>query len=294
MRSTFSCPMEFWALPYDAHRCPVMLELYYGSKADVSSIQWRGSADGQQTPLEIDDPDSVHWVHCVGTHNSSVVSLSTGSFSVASVDIVLRRKSVAQTMSSVVISTTFILASYSGFYISPAAAPARVALGFLCFLMVLNNLNDVRKILPHGLDPFQSWLLLWMYCCLTFNFMALLEYALVNYGMAVDSENRAKAVESAPQCTPDKLVRIGEVRVRTVPEKPSADLSLSAGHIISFCEGKLCYNHATVANCKDLDLVCRWLFPLSFLMVMVVLLLLLHLDPRTQISLDARGNCVVP
>ena len=47
-------------------------------------------------------------------------------------------------------------ASYSGFYVAPSAAPARIALAFLCFLMVLNNLNTLLARLPPLLLPHEG------------------------------------------------------------------------------------------------------------------------------------------
>eukprot|EP00966_Prymnesium_polylepis_P204935 4747938-Prymnesium_polylepis.1 len=44
------------------------------------------------------------------------------------------------------------VASWMGFYINAAAAPARVALGFLCFLCVMNNISAVRAAVRWGAD----------------------------------------------------------------------------------------------------------------------------------------------
>jgi len=48
----------------------------------------------------------------------------------------------------ILITIILVLANYSGLYINPAAVPGRVALSFLSFLMVLNQMKAVFEMLP--------------------------------------------------------------------------------------------------------------------------------------------------
>jgi len=70
----------------------------------------------------------------------------------------LTRSSYTSSTLTILVGVLLVLASWSGFFISPAAAPARVALAFLCFLMVLNNLNAVYRSLPQLQSDDRVWL----------------------------------------------------------------------------------------------------------------------------------------
>ena len=81
---------------------------------------------------------------------------------------------------------------------APAAAPARVTLAFLCFLMVLNNLNGLLGRLPPLLTPDSQsgnkrvWMSDFLFGTMIFNFVPLIECAL----LGVDS-NRCHASRTA-------------------------------------------------------------------------------------------------
>ena len=70
----------------------------------------------------------------------------------------LTRSSYTSSTLTILVGVLLVLASWSGFFISPAAAPARIALAFLCFLMVLNNLNAVYRSLPQLQSDDRVWL----------------------------------------------------------------------------------------------------------------------------------------
>jgi len=194
IRARMACTMDFWYMPGDSQNCPLYLSLY-GTKADQAVIQWRLNADGELEALELSKNgiSNTEWSVCSGPMNSTISWFSSGGYSEAEARLILTRKDLSLAVFAVAISVFFVMLAYTGFFISPAAAPARVALGFLCFLMVLNNLNVIRSALPRGLEPSKSWLLLFMFVSLVFNFGALLEYGCVNYGMQVDAENKRKA-----------------------------------------------------------------------------------------------------
>lgn len=75
-----------------------------------------------------------------------------------------------------------MVATYSGLFISPAAAPGRIALAFLCFLMVLNNLTSVMSQLPPLDSHTNVWLIDFLLGTTIFNFILLVEYACLPLG----------------------------------------------------------------------------------------------------------------
>ena len=58
---------------------------------------------------------------------------STGAYQYAQVCFKMERDSRFYTL-SIVIALLLVVATYSGLWVSPAAAPGRIALAFLCFL----------------------------------------------------------------------------------------------------------------------------------------------------------------
>merc|ERR1712032_496269 len=103
------------------------------------------------------------------------------------------------------VSILLTAASYTGFFIAPAAAPARVALGFLTFLMVMNNVDAVLKEMPDrpsGKDGGeQIWLLDFMVGTTIFNFFTLLEYGLVHHGLHVVAQKASPPPSEPPAAT---------------------------------------------------------------------------------------------
>ena len=86
----------------------------------------------------------THWHVGTPLASSSIEVFSTGSYSIATARLPLERNKNALFVFGFVVAFLFVFAAYTSFWISPAAAPARVGLGFLCFLLVLNNTNAVR------------------------------------------------------------------------------------------------------------------------------------------------------
>ena len=60
---------------------------------------------------------------------------SSGAYQYAQVCFKMERDSQFYTL-SIVIALLLVVATYTGLWVSPAAAPGRIALAFLCFLVV--------------------------------------------------------------------------------------------------------------------------------------------------------------
>jgi hypothetical protein len=151
--------------------------------------------------------------------------------------IKIARSSQSDTL-AIVYAFLLACASYTGFYMNPTAAPARVSLAFLTFLMVLNNVNGVLSRLPQLEDPTahqeeRVWLIDFLFGTMIFNFSTLLEFGLVSYGLLHKS---SRAVEVAAVA----LSGTG---------KPERRVSTSD----------------VIGSLAGLDHVFRWLFPLGYL-----------------------------
>ena len=94
-------------------------------------------------------------------------------------------------------------------------APARVALAFLCFLMVLNSLNAALARLPALATPaagYRVWLSDFLVGTMIFNFVPLVEFAMVSYGLArvVDAAKKPTTVKVGDT---DGEVTVAKVRL---------------------------------------------------------------------------------
>ena len=149
------------------------------------------------------------------------------------------------------------------------------------------------------MSPSDSWLLAFMYNCLLLNFVGLLEYGIVNYGMQVDGANK-KAAEAMKKAMAEKQAKAegsetGGVTVSGVRITPAGEgrppPPIDGKRILIKMDGKVRFNHAGVAKFKDLDRTCMWLFPILFFVSSIILSILLHTDPRTAVSNSYKEQC---
>ncbi|KAL1512370.1 hypothetical protein AB1Y20_005628 [Prymnesium parvum] len=244
-RLLLDCPMDFWRMPFDIHHCTIELGMYRSSADDVV-IVWHETGATQFRP----NMRSTHWAFITNPENDISFISKYSDYSAARAIITIERKNTALVTFAIVVGMLFVIASYTGFFISPGAAPARIALGFLCFLMVLNNLNAVRGKLPDGLSISKSWLLLFLFYCMLFNFAALVEYGVVNFASSTHAKLEAVKKASATSDGDKAGVR-----------QPIQVQPLELSHVKLSADRRF---DESVAKLKDLDLTCRWLFPLSF------------------------------
>jgi len=179
--------------PFDVQYCPVIIGVYRYEATQVN-LSWM--SDGVDTSPA--DATATHGLH-VGEWTAEVVEVkefnkeyyedtpTTYRYAVACFK--LTRHSIQNEM-RIVISVLLVLATYSGLFVSAAAAPGRIALAFLCFLMVLNNLNSTFGSLPSlpangiwSLGLGKVWLIDFLFFTMLANFLLLLEYAVVNFTM---------------------------------------------------------------------------------------------------------------
>merc|ERR1719453_388810 len=97
-----------------------------------------------------------------------------------------------------------VMAAYTGFYIPPGVAPARVALGFLCFMMVLNNINATVNKLPPMLAKDRVWMIDFMLALMVLNFSALVEFGMVTYALECDKKLTALIEAQQKKAEPPK------------------------------------------------------------------------------------------
>ena len=143
MRLTLSCPMDFWTMPYDEHDCPIKFGLYRSTASQVI-VRWKNTSGTQEAVVFDEGITMSHWFasHDCSDSQSKIVSYAgnSDSYSSSVAYVKIARQNSAMITFVLIPSLLFVIASYSSFYINPAAAPGRIALGFLCFLMVQNSM----------------------------------------------------------------------------------------------------------------------------------------------------------
>ena len=82
-------------------------------------------------------------------------------------------------------SIIFAIVAWSSFFISRAAAPARVSLGIILFLVISSQTNSQLAALPKGTSG--VWLLDFLTTTKIFVFYALLEYTMCNFLMRIEA-----------------------------------------------------------------------------------------------------------
>jgi len=123
---------------------------------------------------------------------SILAQYTTGNYTFAKACLTLERNSIIYT-NNIIFMIMMVVASYSGFYISPQAAPGRITLAFLCTLIVINNMNAVYSRLPDMQGQERVWLADFMLITSFFIFAALVEYGFVNFGQTMYLLQKEKA-----------------------------------------------------------------------------------------------------
>lgn len=83
-----------------------------------------------------------------------------------------------------------VIVSWVSFWLDPNAIPARVSLGVTTLLTMATQISGINASLPPV--SYIKAIDVWTESCLTFVFMALLEFALVNYASRSDAHRAAQ------------------------------------------------------------------------------------------------------
>jgi hypothetical protein len=197
--------------------------------------------------------------------------------------------------SSLQIAILLVCAAYLGFFISPAAVPARVAISFLCFLITINNMNSVISrlpALPRATGDNRVWFVDFLMGCVCFNFTSLLSYAAVHYAgvLKVEMDQRAaqhtdaakRAIHdpgsldtASASPSPPPSPAAGEIEVAMgATSNPVGQAQSSTMHerVPAPHEAQLLSRlEALVLPLVHLDVVMRVVFPVCFVIYVIVM-----------------------
>ncbi|OCT88351.1 gamma-aminobutyric acid receptor subunit beta-2 isoform X1 [Xenopus laevis] len=173
--TTAACMMDLRRYPLDEQNCTLEIESY-GYTTDDIGFYWRGGNNAVTGVERLELPQFSIIDYNLLSRN---VVFSTGSYPRLSLSFKLKRNIGYFILQTYMPSILITILSWVSFWINYDASAARVALGITTVLTMTTINTHLRETLPK--IPYVKAIDMYLMCCFVFVFMALLEYALVNY-----------------------------------------------------------------------------------------------------------------
>uniref|UniRef100_A0A672RF24 Gamma-aminobutyric acid receptor subunit beta-2-like n=1 Tax=Sinocyclocheilus grahami TaxID=75366 RepID=A0A672RF24_SINGR len=254
--TTAACMMDLRRYPLDEQNCTLEIESY-GYTTDDIEFYWRGG-DGAVTGVErIELPQFSIVDYKLISKN---VVFSTGSYPRLSLSFKLKRNIGYFILQTYMPSILITILSWVSFWINYDASAARVALGITTVLTMTTINTHLRETLPK--IPYVKAIDMYLMGCFVFVFLALLEYAFVNYiFFGRGPQRQKKAAEKAATANNEKLrpdpnkMTPDDIRLTTVEMKNEmgpSDLSRGLGDprstMLAYDSSTLQYRRAAMAR----------------------------------------------
>ncbi|XP_052342924.1 gamma-aminobutyric acid receptor subunit beta-2-like [Oncorhynchus keta] len=204
--TTAACMMDLRRYPLDEQNCTLEIESY-GYTTDDIEFYWRGG-DGAVSGVErIELPQFSIVDYKLVSKN---VVFSTGSYPRLSLSFKLKRNIGYFILQTYMPSILITILSWVSFWINYDASAARVALGITTVLTMTTINTHLRETLPK--IPYVKAIDMYLMGCFVFVFLALLEYAFVNYIFFGRGPQRQKRAA-------EKLAVVNNEKLRPDPNK---------------------------------------------------------------------------
>ncbi|KAM9331971.1 gamma-aminobutyric acid receptor subunit beta-2 isoform 2-T2 [Pholidichthys leucotaenia] len=198
--TTAACMMDLRRYPLDEQNCTLEIESY-GYTTDDIEFYWRGGNNAVTGVDKIELPQFSIVDHKLISKN---VVFSTGSYPRLSLSFKLKRNIGYFILQTYMPSILITILSWVSFWINYDASAARVALGITTVLTMTTINTHLRETLPK--IPYVKAIDMYLMGCFVFVFLALLEYALVNYiFFGQGPQRQKKAAEKATTVNNEKL-----------------------------------------------------------------------------------------
>ncbi|XP_015479976.1 gamma-aminobutyric acid receptor subunit beta-1 isoform X2 [Parus major] len=173
--TTAACMMDLRRYPLDEQNCTLEIESY-GYTTDDIEFYWNGGESAVTGVSNIELPQfSIVDYKMV----SKRVEFTTGAYPRLSLSFRLKRNIGYFILQTYMPSTLITILSWVSFWINYDASAARVALGITTVLTMTTISTHLRETLPK--IPYVKAIDIYLMGCFVFVFLALLEYAFVNY-----------------------------------------------------------------------------------------------------------------
>ncbi|XP_028668573.1 gamma-aminobutyric acid receptor subunit beta-2 isoform X2 [Erpetoichthys calabaricus] len=198
--TTAACMMDLRRYPLDEQNCTLEIESY-GYTTDDIEFYWRGGDNAVSGVERIELPQFSIVDYKLISKN---VVFSTGSYPRLSLSFKLKRNIGYFILQTYMPSILITILSWVSFWINYDASAARVALGITTVLTMTTINTHLRETLPK--IPYVKAIDMYLMGCFVFVFLALLEYALVNYiFFGRGPQRQKKAAEKAATANNEKM-----------------------------------------------------------------------------------------
>ncbi|XP_052795316.1 glycine receptor subunit alpha-2-like isoform X2 [Mya arenaria] len=238
---TLSCSMQLHKYPMDVQICPIVLASYAYTTENVI-YRWEGPhpvhlnhAEMPQFGAEV--VDNAFTESCKESYGENQFACIQGF-------IQLNRKVGYYIVQVFVPSILIVVLSWVSFWVDHDAVPARISLGVLTVLTMTTQSSGALQSLPQAID-------VWMFTCLIFVFVALIEYSYVNV-----VARGAQKGHSRKQDRPIELQPLTKERPESNKDnmKQGGPAGKSVGNIAA----------------RRVDKISRFLFPVAFVVFNIV------------------------
>ncbi|KAI1883744.1 hypothetical protein AGOR_G00234700 [Albula goreensis] len=172
--TTAACMMDLRRYPLDEQNCTLEIESYGYTTDDIEFYWQGGSAVTGVDNIELPQFSIINY----RTLSKKAV-FTTGSYPRLSLSFKLKRNIGYFILQTYMPSTLITILSWVSFWINYDASAARVALGITTVLTMTTISTHLRETLPK--IPYVKAIDIYLMGCFFFVFLALLEYAFVNY-----------------------------------------------------------------------------------------------------------------
>uniref|UniRef100_A0A673AP39 Gamma-aminobutyric acid type A receptor beta2 subunit n=1 Tax=Sphaeramia orbicularis TaxID=375764 RepID=A0A673AP39_9TELE len=198
--TTAACMMDLRRYPLDEQNCTLEIESY-GYTTDDIEFYWRGGDNAVTGVDKIELPQFSIVDHKLISKN---VVFSTGAYPRLSLSFKLKRNIGYFILQTYMPSILITILSWVSFWINYDASAARVALGITTVLTMTTINTHLRETLPK--IPYVKAIDMYLMGCFVFVFLALLEYALVNYiFFGRGPQRQKKAAEKSATANNEKM-----------------------------------------------------------------------------------------
>ncbi|KAM4620938.1 gamma-aminobutyric acid receptor subunit beta-2 isoform 4-T4 [Polymixia lowei] len=198
--TTAACMMDLRRYPLDEQNCTLEIESY-GYTTDDIEFYWRGGDNAVTGVERIELPQFSIVDYKLISKN---VVFSTGSYPRLSLSFKLKRNIGYFILQTYMPSILITILSWVSFWINYDASAARVALGITTVLTMTTINTHLRETLPK--IPYVKAIDMYLMGCFVFVFLALLEYALVNYiFFGRGPQRQKKAAEKSAMANNEKM-----------------------------------------------------------------------------------------
>uniref|UniRef100_A0A8C7LQA8 Gamma-aminobutyric acid type A receptor subunit beta3 n=1 Tax=Oncorhynchus mykiss TaxID=8022 RepID=A0A8C7LQA8_ONCMY len=173
--TTAACMMDLRRYPLDEQNCTLEIESY-GYTTDDIEFYWKGGENAVTGVTRIELPQFSIVDYKLVSRN---VVFSTGAYPRLSLSFKLKRNIGYFILQTYMPSILITILSWVSFWINYDASAARVALGITTVLTLTTINTHLRETLPK--IPYVKAIDMYLMGCFVFVFLALLEYAFVNY-----------------------------------------------------------------------------------------------------------------